>query len=127
MSKIVFDSSALLALLHQEPGCEIVEKHLPEGIMSTVNLAEVIAILEEVGVSHQIAEKMVTELMKEIIAFDHPQALLTAQLRKITKSHGLSLGDRACLALAKLQNLPVLTADKAWAKADHSVKVLLVR
>lgn len=126
-NKIVFDSSALLALLRQEPGYEIVEKQLPHAIISTVNLAEVVAILEEIGASHQEAEKIVSELMSEIIPFDQPQALLTANLRKKTKSHGLSLGDRACLSLGKIKNLPVLTADKAWATADHSVQVMLFR
>jgi ribonuclease VapC len=126
-NKIVFDSSALLALLHQEAGYKNVEKYLPQGIISTVNLAEVVAILEEIGIAHSEAEKIVSELMSDIIVFDRSQAILTAQLRKSTKAHGLSLGDRACLSLAKSMNLPVLTADKAWVNADHSVKVLLIR
>jgi len=127
MAKIVLDASALLALLNNEPGRQIVEEQLPNSIISTVNLSEVITILTEIGVSAKESEIIIKELVKEIIDFDQPQALTAAALRKITKSCGLSLGDRACLALAKLKNLPVLTADKAWHAINHGVKVYLVR
>jgi ribonuclease VapC len=127
MTRIVLDASAVLALLHQEPGYKMVEQHLPNGLLSVVNLAEVIAVLEDTGMPHKEAVSTVTELIKEIMVFDQPQACLAANLRKSSKSYGLSLGDRACLALAEIQNAPVLTADKAWSKLNnHPVKIIVI-
>ena len=127
MSKVVIDASAILALLNKEPGHEIVDSHLPHSIMSTVNLSETLAVLTEIGIAHKDAADLVITLIKEIIPFDEKQAVIAAALRKNTKSNGLSLGDRACLALAKELNLSAVTADKAWANANHSVKVILIR
>ena len=116
MSKIIFDASALLALLNQESGCEIVEKHLTDSVMSSINISEVVAVLIDIGIPQKDAESTVASLVKNIEDFDETQAYLTASLKKVTKQFGLSLGDRACLALAQLRKLPVLTADKAWQK-----------
>ena len=106
MTKIVLDASAVLAMLNQEPGHEVVEKYLPQGIISTVNLSEVVAVLTEIGMSMDEAENITRELIKEIIDFDHPQALTAASLKKTTRSKGLSLGDRACLALGESHQSP---------------------
>jgi len=129
MTKIIFDASAVLALLYQEPGHLTVEQHLTHAIISAVNFAEVMATLINGGISISQAERAARDVMKHIIPFNEQQALQTAALRKTTKSLGLSLGDRACLALAILEHLPVLTADKAWAKLDDNlkVKVILIR
>lgn len=127
MNKVVLDASAVLALLNCEPGHEVVEKQLANGVISAVNLSEVVTILTELGISCEESATITGELIKEVVDFDHAQALLAAGLRKITKSHGLSLGDRACLALAKFKNLPVLTANKAWHNINHGIKVLLIR
>lgn len=127
MTRIVLDASAVLALLNQEPGCKVVEKHLPKSILSTVNLAEVIAVLTDAGMPHEEAESTITELIKEIATFDQPQACLAASLIKSSRPYGLSLGDRACLALAKIKNVPVLTADKAWSNLNnHPTKVIVI-
>jgi ribonuclease VapC len=128
VNKVIFDASALLALLNQEAGCEIVEKHLPHAIMSTVNISEVIAVLTEVEIPHKTAEEMVVEIIKEIVPFELSHALVSAAMRKMTKPYGLSFGDRACLTLAKLKNLPVLTADKIWGKINSDeIRVVLIR
>lgn len=128
MNKIIFDASALLVLLNQETGCEIVEKHLPHAIMSTVNIAEVITVLIDLGIPHKTAREMVIEIIKEIVPFELQHAFTSASMKKMTKPYGLSFGDRACLTLAKLKNLPVLTADKIWAKIDRNeITVILVR
>ena len=127
MTKVVLDASAVLALLNQEQGGDKVEEYLSEGILSTVNLSEVLTVLDSIGVPHQDARAMLVNLIKEIVVFDEEQAVVAAFLRKTTKPYGLSLGDRACLALAQIQGVPVLTADKVWKKIPHQVEVLLIR
>lgn len=114
MTKIVFDASALLALINQEPGYEIAAEALPEAVMSAVNVSEVVTILKNIGMSLEEASSLVMELLGTIIPFNIEQAITTADLREQTKDKGLSLGDRACLALALLSHAPVLTADKIW-------------
>ena len=95
--------------------------------MSAVNISEVLAILTEIEIDQEEAGNIVNELVKDIVSFDQSHALTAALLRKQTKKLGLSLGDRSCLALAKLHRLPVLTADKTWSKLDIGVKILLIR
>lgn len=127
MNKIIFDASALLALLHQEKGYEVVEKHLPVAVMSVVNVCEAISILIEAGISENSTREMTTEIIKEIVPFDLEQGFVSANMKKFTRPYGLSFGDRACFALAKIRKLPVLTADKIWEKIDQGVKVILIR
>jgi|LakMenEpi03Aug12_release.lakeMendotaPanAssembly.Ray.scaffolds.fasta_scaffold867984_3 ribonuclease VapC len=127
MNKVVLDASAMLALLNEENGYEIVEQHLTNSVMSTVNLSEVVSVLMDIGISKEEAETTTAELLSEIIAFDQQQAYAAASLRKITKPYGLSLGDRACLALGKIKNLPVITADKAWTKISQNIKIICIR
>lgn len=115
MSEAVLDSSAVLAILHQEPGAETVKAVLPNAIMSAVNLAEVITRLAERGLTGQPARTAIDALRISIIDFTKEQAELTGDLRPATRAAGLSLGDRACLALSQLRGIPALTSDSAWA------------
>lgn len=124
---VVLDASALLALLKQEPGYELVAKHLPEAIMSAINVSETVAILHDTGIAQTECEKIIDELISEIIPFDKEQAYSAASLKKQTKSLGLSLGDRACLALGKFKNLPILSADKIWAKLNLDLEIHIIR
>lgn len=127
MSKVVLDASALLALLMEEPGHTLVANHISDAIMSAVNLSEVIATLTTVGIPPNEIENLISTLIPEIVPFDEKQAHNTGLMRKETKQLGLSLGDRACLSLAKLKNLPVLTADKIWGKLKIGVEILIIR
>lgn len=127
MNKIVLDASALLALLNQEAGHLLVEQHLAHAIMSTINVSEVAAVLLAAQIPSNDVLNLIGDLIADIIPFDHDQAFLTAELRKSTQTHGLSLGDRACLSLAKLKKLPVLTADKIWGKLDIGVTIKVIR
>lgn len=124
---MVLDASAILALLNKEPGHELVEKALPHSTLSTVNFSEIITVLDHFSMPISQAQEITLELINELLPFDHKQALIAASLRKETKQYGLSLGDRACLALAKVLQSPVLTADKAWKKLDVGVDVQLIR
>jgi ribonuclease VapC len=127
MNKAVLDSSALLAFINQEKGAELVEKYLPNAVMSSVNIAEVAAVLSQIGMPEDIIINMMNDLSIEIISFDQEQALLTGFLRNKTKAAGLSLGDRACINLSSTKNLIVVTADKIWNTLDLTNNIVLIR
>jgi PIN domain nuclease of toxin-antitoxin system len=112
---IVLDTSALLALLQNEPGAGAVAEALPHAIMSAVNLSEVVAKLTERGVPAKDLREALDGLAIDIRAFDEHDAYLAGALRTETRDLGLSFGNRACLALAMKLGMPALTADRAWA------------
>jgi PIN domain nuclease of toxin-antitoxin system len=130
-TKIVLDASSVIALINREKGCEIVEKYLEEAIISTVNFAEVISVVNRELFKSEADRveglKLITDTLPQIIDFDVNQAIISGELDSITKKYGLSLGDRACLALAKYKNIPVLTADKTWSKLNLGIKIKLIR
>ncbi len=126
MSEAVLDSSAVLALIFNEQGAEKVQTTLPDALLSAVNLAEIITKLVDKGLPAEVARAAVEILGAEIVDFDAEHAYLTGQLRTATRSAGLSLGDRACLALAAKRNLPAMTADRAWGRLEN-FDVILIR
>lgn len=126
MSEWILDASALLALLNQEPGAPVVEAALPDGVMSTVNLSEVLAKLHEVGLSKDEAWAAVSGLALTFVEFDTDAARDAAGLRPSTRTIGLSPGDRACVALGRARNAPILTADRSWSDLDVGVVVKLI-
>ena len=126
-NKAVLDSSALLAFINQENGSELVEGYLPNAIMSSVNIAEVVAVLSLVDMPEDIIINIINDLGIEVISFDQEQAIQTGFLRNKTKAAGLSLGDRACINLATIKNLNVVTADKIWSTLDLTNNIVLIR
>ncbi len=126
---VVLDASALLALFKGEPGGEQVDAALSEAecLMSSVNLAEFVGKLVLEGASAAKALEIIHELPLEIIDFSAIDALCSGELIRITKPYGLSLGDRACLALAKSRRAVALTADRVWTKFDVGVAVACIR
>lgn len=127
MSDFVLDASAALALMMGERGAERVAEALPGALMSAVNAAEVVAkFVERDMFAHSKAYRGLQDLGIDIVPFTGDQALVSGALRWLTREVGLSLGDRACLALAKERNLPVLTADRAWLKIAESALVQVV-
>lgn len=114
-SSSVLDASALLALLYQETGAEIVAERVEQGAaISTVNVAEVVTRLSERGMLSTTIETTFAALDLEIVGFTQQFAYQTGLLRAPTRSAGLSLGDRACLALAQHLGLSAMTTDRAW-------------
>ena len=127
MSSVVLDASAVLALLNAEPGCEQVEAALPGASISAVNLAEVVGKLADKGMPGKAARDAVLGLGLDVRPFDVEDAFDVAALRAGTRDAGLSLGDRACLALGARLARPIVTADREWKKLKLDVRVQVVR
>lgn len=124
---IVLDASALLALLYRESGAERVAAVLDRAIMSTVNLAEVLGRLARDGRDLAAATEQVRALPIDIVSFSTEHAVLAARLLPATRDYGLSLGDRACLALTLERQAVALTSDVAWTRTRHGAQVELFR
>lgn len=124
---VILDASALLAFLHNEPGCEQVESVLDNAMMSTVNWSEVVQKALQRGVSVDGMRDDLQELGMQIIPFSAKQAELAAELYEMARTHGLSLADRACLALTLETQAPVLTADRVWKQLDLPLLIELIR
>ncbi|WP_039454457.1 type II toxin-antitoxin system VapC family toxin [Candidatus Jidaibacter acanthamoebae] len=126
---IILDASALIALLGDEKGCEVVEDLLPYAIMSSVNIAEVARFLVSASAMEiDKIQEVIDHLVPSTVPFDNKYAYITANMLSQTKALGLSLGDRACLALAIITGYPVYTADKIWEKLEiENLKVHLIR
>lgn len=124
----VLDASAVLALLHAEPGSAVVERALVEGAgMASVNYAEVIGKLCDAGYAEAEARGTLIGLNLQVLPLDEGLAFDAGWLRSHAACRGLSLGDRACLALGRRQGLPVLTADRAWRGVVLGVEVVVIR
>jgi len=127
VADVVLDASALLALLNAEPGSEEVERTIPGAAISTVNLSEVVAKLVEAGMPEEAVRAVVGEIELEVHPFDTELAFQTGALRPLTRELGLSLGDRACVALGLQLGIPVLTTDRNWRSLDVGVEVRAIR
>ena len=124
---IVLDASAALALILKEPGSEIVEAALGDAIISSVNMAEVYAKCADRGLDPAVVKAMFSGLGVTVSPFTDMHALASGRLRGSTRAHGLSLGDRACLALAVVEKAEVLTADKVWLKLGLNIAITAIR
>jgi ribonuclease VapC len=131
VNNIVLDASAILAILYEEPGAERVSSLLNDEdivpFMSSVNLCEAFMRLAREGMAEDEAWKLLADLKLAIVPFEEMDAFRGGQLYKRTAPLGLSLGDRACLALAVRKNATVWTADRIWKKLKIDVAVELIR
>ncbi len=127
MNSIVLDTSAILAFLDDEPGAEVVLKSISSAAIGTVNLAEAYTKLAERGEAGREALSVIRYAVHEIVPFTEDLAELTGSLRPLTHHLGLSLGDRACLALAISRNAEVYTADRIWANLNLPCQIHLIR
>jgi PIN domain nuclease of toxin-antitoxin system len=123
----VLDASAVLAMIGGEAGSDAVAEILPQAVISAVNLAEVVSKLSERGATPEQIDEVLTRLRLSVVSFDASQARLAGLLRPRTKAAGLSLADRACLALAIERGAPAVTTDRAWTNVDVGVTTQLVR
>jgi ribonuclease VapC len=128
MIRIVLDASAILAVINAEPGAEKLTPELLSGAVgSTVNLAEVQTKLVSRGWTSEQAWEDATSPVREVLSFDERQSRIAGDLVTQTRYLGLSLGDRACLALGVALKVPVYTAEKAWKGLKVGVRVYVIR
>lgn len=127
MASAVLDASAILAVLNGEAGAESVIAVLDDAVISTVNYAEVISKLVERGAPFTKTREALQRFGIGVINFDLALAERAGELRLETKRLGLSLADRACLALAERERAPAFTSDRRWTGVTFDVEVHLIR
>ena len=127
MDEVVLDASAVLAYIYGEPGADVVAPALDRAIISSVNLSEVVARLAESSGEHDQIHYDLSRLDLQAVPFDEDQAYIAGMLRPATRPFGLSLGDRACLALAQRDDLPALTSDQNWSRVAVDIDIQLIR
>ena len=124
---VILDASAVLALLNAEPGALEVQEVVANAAVSAVNLAEVSGKLADYGMTDDMIGKAL-RIGFDTLEFGPAELKLMPRLRRDTSKHGLSLGDRCCLATALARGRPVLTADRAWANlAIRELKIGVIR
>jgi ribonuclease VapC len=129
----VLDASALLAHLRDEPGADVVAEAIASGaVISTVNLAEVFSRVADRGgdpakLAADITQSGLLDGAITVEPFTAADAIDDGRLRPLTRDAGLSLGDRACLALARRLDAPALTADTDWQGVAHGVELRPIR
>jgi ribonuclease VapC len=123
----VLDASAVLALLFGEPGADTVVDHIAAGAaISTVNIAEVATVLVRNGRNpNSVLDPLRSQV--DVVAFTDADAITTAELYPLVSTRGLSLGDRACLALARRLDATAVTAEHLWAELDLTIRIDTIR
>jgi ribonuclease VapC len=127
MAEVVLDASAFLAMIKGEAGWDRVAAVLPGSVMCSVNAAEVYSRLADWSYTRAEHAKCHAILNDRMVPFDTDLALRSGALRSATAAKGLSLGDRACLALAQRLGLPAITADRAWSEIKIGIAVEVIR
>jgi ribonuclease VapC len=128
MISCVLDASALLAFLKQEGGVEEVATAITNGaVISAVNFSEVVSKLSDGGMPEAAIHDALDPISLSIIDFDVNLAYQVGSLRLLTRRAGLSLGDRACLALAQRLGVPAFTTDRAWKDLSLGIEVQVIR
>lgn len=127
MTDYVLDASAVLAVIQEEPGAERIEAHLDTGCISAVNLAEIVSKLQDRGLGDSEIDELLSLLDLDTRMLDKEGAVFMGKLRQSTKLAGLSLGDRACLALAHSLGATAITMDRAWKNLEVGVAIEVAR
>ncbi len=128
LARAVLDASAVIAMLRDERGADVIAGYAVDALISTVTLQEVVKVLLSDGASPTAARGMIDPLNLEVRAHEVDDAWAAAMLWQATKTKGSSLGDRTCMALAIAKGLPAITTDKAWgALSIPGLTVILAR
>jgi len=123
----VLDASAVLAVYFDEAGADKVLATLPGALLSAVNYTEAIGKSLDRGEALPVALRKLAAMGVEVVAHDARLAQRAGALRPLTRRLGLSLADRACLALAERKRAPVLTADRKWSSLNLDLDIRLIR
>ena len=126
-AQYVLDVSALLALLRGETGWQVVAAIRRESVVGLINYAETLQVLMRIGFASADAREIVEKSEVQLAPFDHSDAVRVAELEAPTRPQGLSLGDRACLALALRLGIPAVTAEKSWSAVTVGATVNQIR
>jgi ribonuclease VapC len=127
MASSVLDASALLALLQGEPGADLVATIVADAVIASVNLAEVLGKLLDLGQPRDAALRAIGQTAVQIVAFDASMAIDAGEMIPAARRAGLSLGDVACIAAARHLGLPAYTGDRSWTRHDFGVEIRLIR
>ena len=126
-TEYVMDSTALIAVVYQEPGYERVVEILDKSAISAVNLAEIINKLVLRGAPAEAVRDTLLKLELKVEDWSEAMAYRSAEFTRFNKSHGLSLGDRACISLALKTSLPAFTTEEAWERSNLGIKLVKIR
>ena len=124
---VVFDASAVLTIAFAEDGADVAGRDLEGALMSSVNASEVVAKFIDRGSSPDEARTAFLKFNLKVRPFDEHLAIAAGQMRAQTRTRGLSLGDRACLALASREGARVVTADRSWKDVNLGVEISVIR
>lgn len=128
LARAVFDSSAVIALLRDDRGADVIADYASDAVISAVTLQEVVKVLLADGASTKVARGMIDPLSLDVRAHEAGDAWAAAMLWQATKAKGSGLGDRTCMALAISEGLPAITTDKAWSELSiPGLSVILAR
>jgi ribonuclease VapC len=126
-TSVVLDTSALLALLFNEPGASVTTDRGCNGLLSAVSYSETLAKSLDRGVPLETVERVLANLQLTIVPFDVDHGITAATFRPLTRKLNFSFADRACLATARIARLPALAAEQKWPKVDLGVEIVLIR
>jgi ribonuclease VapC len=120
----VLDASAVLAIYFDEPGAEKGRAVVEGSLVSAVNYSEIVAKALDRGDAFDVALRKLARMPFLVMTHDEALARRAGELRTATRRFGLSVGDRACLALAERERLPAYTVDRSWSKLELSIEVV---
>ncbi|MGH6786888.1 MAG: type II toxin-antitoxin system VapC family toxin [Novosphingobium sp.] len=123
----ILDASAMLALIFDEPGADLVAPVARGSSLLSVNFSEVVQRVIAIDGIPERADEAVDRLEINVVPFDRRLGRVTAELRERTAFMGASFADRACLAMGVVTGLPILSSDRDWGKLDLGIDIRLIR